>query len=107
METIRWGNDGTEYYIILAQQVLQLQHQGVHRPVRAVQDGDLQGIVVIRIAGGDEPRPHPQILSQRSKTAPARISGVRLVRELQCMETIRWGNDGTEYYIIYEKEGEK
>ncbi len=31
----------------------------------------------------------------------------RLVRELQCMETIRWGNDDTEYYIIYEKEGEK
>ena len=23
----------------------------------------------------------------------------------RCMETIRWGNDGTEYYIIYEKEG--
>lgn len=30
-----------------------------------------------------------------------------LVRELQCMETIRWGNDGTEYYIIYEKGSEK
>ena len=30
-----------------------------------------------------------------------------LVRELQCMETIRWGNDDTEYYIIYEKEGGK
>ena len=30
-----------------------------------------------------------------------------LVRELRCMETIRWGNDGIEYYIIYEKEGEK
>ncbi len=27
-----------------------------------------------------------------------------LVRELQCMETIRWGNDATEYYIIYEGE---
>ena len=27
-----------------------------------------------------------------------------LVRELQCMETIRWGNDGTEYYIIYEED---
>ena len=22
-----------------------------------------------------------------------------LVKELQCMETIRWGNDGTEYYM--------
>ena len=30
-----------------------------------------------------------------------------LVRELQCMETIRWGSDNTEYYIIYEKAGEK
>ena len=30
-----------------------------------------------------------------------------LVRELQCMETIRWGNDGTEYYIIYENGSEK
>ena len=30
-----------------------------------------------------------------------------LVTELQCMETIRWGNDDTEYYIIYEKEGGK
>ena len=28
-----------------------------------------------------------------------------LVRELQCMETVRWGNGGTEYYIIYEEEG--
>ena len=30
-----------------------------------------------------------------------------LVRELQCMETIRWGNDETEYYIIYEEGSEK
>lgn len=30
-----------------------------------------------------------------------------LVSENQEMETIRWGNDDTEYYIIYEKEGEK
>ena len=30
-----------------------------------------------------------------------------LVRELQCMETIRWGNDDTEYYIIYEEGCEK
>ena len=29
-----------------------------------------------------------------------------LVRELQCTETICWGNGDTEYYIIYEKEGE-
>lgn len=27
-----------------------------------------------------------------------------LVSELRCMETIRWGSDGTEHYIIYEKE---
>ena len=30
-----------------------------------------------------------------------------LGRELQCMETIRWGNDDTEYYIIYEEGCEK
>ena len=30
-----------------------------------------------------------------------------LVSELRCMETIRWGNDRTEYYIIYEKGSEK
>lgn len=30
-----------------------------------------------------------------------------LVRELRCMETIRWGNDDTEYYIIYEEGSEK
>ena len=30
-----------------------------------------------------------------------------LVREFQCMETIRWGNDDTEYYIIYEEGSEK
>lgn len=29
-----------------------------------------------------------------------------LVSEGRYMETIRWGNDETEYYIIYE-EGEK
>ena len=28
-----------------------------------------------------------------------------LVSEGRYMETIRWGNDDTEYYIIYEKEG--
>ena len=28
-----------------------------------------------------------------------------LVGELRCMETIRWGNDDTEYYIIYEEGG--
>ena len=27
-----------------------------------------------------------------------------LVSEKKCMETIRWGSDGTEHYIIYEKE---
>ena len=27
-----------------------------------------------------------------------------LVSEWQCMETIRWGNDGAEYYIIYEED---
>lgn len=30
-----------------------------------------------------------------------------LVRELRCMETIRWGNGGTEYYIIYEEGNER
>ena len=30
-----------------------------------------------------------------------------LVSELRCMETIRWGNGGTEYYIIYEEGCEK
>lgn len=30
-----------------------------------------------------------------------------LVSEGRYMETIRWGNDDTEYYIIYEKAGEK
>ena len=30
-----------------------------------------------------------------------------LVSELRCMETIRWGNGGTEYYIIYEEGSEK
>ena len=30
-----------------------------------------------------------------------------LVSENREMETIRWGNDDTEYYIIYEEEGEK
>lgn len=30
-----------------------------------------------------------------------------LVSELRCMETIRWGNDRTEYYIIYEEGSEK
>ena len=30
-----------------------------------------------------------------------------LVRELRCMETIRWGNDDTEYYITYEEGCEK
>lgn len=30
-----------------------------------------------------------------------------LVRELQCMETIRWGSNEIEHYIIYEKEGEQ
>lgn len=30
-----------------------------------------------------------------------------LVSEDRYMETIRWGNDETEYYIIYEKAGEK
>lgn len=27
-----------------------------------------------------------------------------LVSEKKCMETIRWGSDGTEHYIVYEKE---
>lgn len=27
-----------------------------------------------------------------------------LIREEKCMETIRWGGDPTEYYIIYEEE---
>lgn len=27
-----------------------------------------------------------------------------LVREAREMETIRWGGDGTEHYIIYEEE---
>lgn len=26
-----------------------------------------------------------------------------LVSEARCMETIRWGGDGSEYYIIYEE----
>ena len=30
-----------------------------------------------------------------------------LVSESRCMETIRWGNDDTEYYIIYEEGCEK
>lgn len=30
-----------------------------------------------------------------------------LVSELRCMETIRWENDRTEYYIIYEEGSEK
>lgn len=30
-----------------------------------------------------------------------------LVSEGRYMETIRWGSDETEYYIIYEEEGEK
>lgn len=30
-----------------------------------------------------------------------------LVSERREMETIRWGNDETEYYIIYEKGSEK
>lgn len=30
-----------------------------------------------------------------------------LVSEGRYMETIRWSNDNTEYYIIYEKEGVK
>ena len=30
-----------------------------------------------------------------------------LVSEGRYMETIRWGKDDTEYYIIYEEEGEK
>lgn len=29
-----------------------------------------------------------------------------LVSELQCMETIRWGNNPEEFYIIYEERGE-
>jgi len=28
-----------------------------------------------------------------------------LVSEERCMETIRWGHDTTEYYIIYEERG--
>ena len=27
-----------------------------------------------------------------------------LVSELKCMETIRWGNDPTEHYIIYGED---
>lgn len=27
-----------------------------------------------------------------------------LVSELKCMKTIRWGNDPTEHYIIYEED---
>ena len=30
-----------------------------------------------------------------------------LVSENREMETIRWGKEETEYYIIYEEEGEK
>ena len=30
-----------------------------------------------------------------------------LVSERREMETIRWGNDGTEHYIIYEEGSEK
>ena len=30
-----------------------------------------------------------------------------LVSELRCMETIRWGNEATEHYIIYEEGSEK
>ena len=30
-----------------------------------------------------------------------------LVSELRCMETIRWGNEATEHYIIYEEGREK
>ena len=30
-----------------------------------------------------------------------------LVSEGRYMETIRWGNDGTEHYIIYEEGSEK
>ena len=30
-----------------------------------------------------------------------------LVSELRCMETIRWGNETTEHYIIYDEGSEK
>lgn len=30
-----------------------------------------------------------------------------LVNELRCMETIRWGNETTEHYIIYDEGSEK
>ena len=30
-----------------------------------------------------------------------------LVSERRCMETIRWGNDAAEHYIIYEEGSEK
>lgn len=30
-----------------------------------------------------------------------------LVSDLRCMETIRWGNDEVEHYIIYEEGCEK
>lgn len=30
-----------------------------------------------------------------------------LVSERRCMETIRWGSDGVEYYIVYERELER
>ena len=61
---------------LLAQQVFQLQRQSIHRPVRAVQHRQLQGIVLARDVGGDKLRPHPQIPAQRSETRPARTGGV-------------------------------
>lgn len=58
------------------QQFLQLEGQGIYRPIRAVEYSDLQCVIVVGMAAGDELDPHPQVGSQRSHTGAARKAGI-------------------------------
>ena len=71
---------------LFAQNIPQFQYLDVHRPIDAVQNSQLQSIVLARNVGGDKLYPYPQIPVQCPVTA---LSGtVRSVDDLLIAEQI-------------------